>query len=142
MKHHTYDSETLEYVSSEDTHPSPVDKGAFLLPANATHKVPPTFDQDKFRCTYDPKKDAWSVTRRNVVIVGATPLEVNGWDQYQIVAAHALKLSDEVVLRCYESQIPVPPEWVEYRKQLRVIGATQDGDPTREFPTIPPYPKD
>lgn len=50
----------------------------------------------------------------------------------------ALAQSDLVVLRCYEAAIPVPKEWVDYRKALRIC--LQQG---ASLPTAPiSYPAD
>ncbi len=36
-------------------------------------------------------------------------------------AKAALRRSDTVVLECYEQGAPVPPQWVDYRAQLRAV---------------------
>ena len=51
-------------------------------------------------------------------------------------ARQALEASDRVVLRCYEASIPVPEEWVTYRRALRGIAAGTAAD----YPVAPAYP--
>ncbi|MBU9203141.1 hypothetical protein KTD31_17430 [Burkholderia multivorans] len=60
----------------------------------------------------------------------------------QAEARIALDESDRVVLRCYESAIPVPTPWVEYRKQLRAIIAETSLATPITLPLRPDYPSE
>ena len=51
-----------------------------------------------------------------------------------------LTASDTTLMRCYEAGIPLPAEWVAYRKALRAIISAKSGDPSQQLPTRPPYP--
>ncbi|MGF6641784.1 hypothetical protein [Paraburkholderia sp. MM6662-R1] len=62
------------------------------------------------------------------------------WASCQTYALAALSESDRTVMRCYESGIPVPAEWRDYRKALRSIVSATTGDPTQPLPPRPPYP--
>lgn len=65
----------------------------------------------------------------------------NAWAIYQISATTAYGESTDIVMRCYEAAIAVPPAWVAYRKYLRaIIDATAVGDPTQPLPTRPDSP--
>ena len=52
-----------------------------------------------------------------------------------------LDQSDLTILRCYENGVPVPPEWVEYRAQLRALLKITDGNQDNPLPERPPYPE-
>ncbi|WP_126285719.1 hypothetical protein [Burkholderia stagnalis] len=52
----------------------------------------------------------------------------------------ALAQSDVVVLRCYESSVLVPIEWVEYRNTLRSIIRADPGGPLLVLPPSPQMP--
>lgn len=56
------------------------------------------------------------------------------------LAAHLLTMSDSVVMRLYEESIPVPPEWVAYRKALRAIVRSASLDDP--IPATPDEPKE
>ena len=43
------------------------------------------------------------------------------WADFQAQAQAALSKSDEVILRCFESEVAVPSEWVTYCSSLREI---------------------
>lgn len=62
------------------------------------------------------------------------------WATYQGAAQAALAESDKTVLRCYENAVPVPTDWVAYRKALRTIVSATSGDPTQPLPAKPSYP--
>lgn len=61
------------------------------------------------------------------------------WQAYWISASAALSNSDNTILRCYESAVPVPSEWVTYRKALRAIVSQTSGTPG-DLPIKPDYP--
>jgi hypothetical protein len=63
------------------------------------------------------------------------------WDSIRHSAQTELNNSDVTVIRCVESDIPVPADWVAYRKSLRAIVGAESGDATKEFPIKPPYPE-
>lgn len=62
------------------------------------------------------------------------------WRDYQASAQLAMNKSDITVIRCVESAIPLPSEWVAYRKNLRAILGSAKGDFTKPLPAIPSYP--
>lgn len=62
------------------------------------------------------------------------------WATHRQDAKKLLDASKDVVLRCYESSIPVPTEWKEYRDALRAISEAQIGDPSATLPIAPPEP--
>lgn len=51
-----------------------------------------------------------------------------------------LNKSDIIVIRCIELGVNVPKEWVEYRKDLRVLANSTEV--SSEFPTPPDRPKE
>ncbi|WP_414884606.1 hypothetical protein [Pseudomonas sp. IT-P171] len=55
-------------------------------------------------------------------------------------ATIALSESDKAILRCYESAIPVPQDWIAYRKALRNIVSSGMSDPESLLPIAPEYP--
>ena len=61
-------------------------------------------------------------------------------DAYNNQIKLLLDKSDIVVIRCIELGINVPKEWVEYRKELRVL--VNSNDVSSEFPIIPDRPKE
>jgi len=61
------------------------------------------------------------------------------WLVYQGAAMLALHQSDPVVLRCFEDGIPLPADWVTYRKALRTIAGASSGT-VGTLPAIPTYP--
>ncbi len=63
------------------------------------------------------------------------------WQQFQQEAMSELNKSDITVLRCYEDSISVPKEWKDYRKSLREIVSSADGDPMQLFPVKPASPQ-
>ncbi|WP_157652783.1 hypothetical protein [Burkholderia ubonensis] len=83
---------------------------------------------------------------KNGLLVAPTPDQIAArqvaieWLACQSSARSELSLSDVTVLRCYENAIPVPAEWVAYRKSLRAIISAPRGDPTQVFPNKPSYP--
>ena len=62
------------------------------------------------------------------------------WAEYQAEARSALAVSDTTVMRCYESGIALPDEWVKYRKALRAIVSASSGDGSQVLPGRPAYP--
>lgn len=66
---------------------------------------------------------------------GPTPAEL--WAARRKEAQTSLEQSDITVLRCYESGLPVPKEWVAYRKSLRSIVGAEIGDLSEPFPQQP-----
>lgn len=54
-----------------------------------------------------------------------------------VTAQIALNKSDVTVLRCFEAEVALPPEWVTYRKTLRDILA---GKSAGQLPARPNYP--
>lgn len=62
------------------------------------------------------------------------------WQEYRKSAQDALSSSDITVMRCYESGVQLPAEWVEYRKALRLIVGAAAGDTTKPMPSKPSYP--
>jgi hypothetical protein len=57
--------------------------------------------------------------------------------RFRAIAWGALSMSDVTIVRCAESGIPVPQEWVEYRKELRRCAFGERDDTLR----VPPRPK-
>lgn len=68
------------------------------------------------------------------------PTAVQKWAIFQQQAQAALIGSDITALRCYESSVPVPVEWVTYRKELRAIVGASMGDPAQPLPEKPDSP--
>jgi hypothetical protein len=62
------------------------------------------------------------------------------WAVRQQDAKVALDNSDVTLLRCFEESIPLPAEWVTYRKALRAIAGAASGDATQPIPVRPEYP--
>lgn len=54
------------------------------------------------------------------------------------LAQQRLIASDSVVMRCYESDVPVPANWKTYRAALRAI--ITDPTSTETVPDAPPEP--
>ena len=64
-------------------------------------------------------------------------LAASNLSQFNYKAKLALRISDPVVLRCYEAGIPMPQEWKDYRVALRVCAKATV---VAELPTQPAYP--
>lgn len=69
------------------------------------------------------------------------PSDAELWAARQKEAQAALSESDITVLRCYENAVPVPKDWVAYRKALRGIVGAEAGNPNDEFPQQPARPE-
>lgn len=54
----------------------------------------------------------------------------------KIALMNLMDKTDKTLLRCIESGVEIPEEWISYRQHLRAIITTGNGDP----PTAPPYP--
>lgn len=63
------------------------------------------------------------------------------WEMFQEHAKVALEESNGIVLRCFEDDIQVPPEWVAYRKNLRAIIGSKSGDAATGLPSRPTDPE-
>lgn len=66
----------------------------------------------------------------------APPIVTMDSPNYNQLAQAALSESDKTILNCVANAVPVPAEWVVYRRALQVI---VDGGPG-PLPTMPPYP--
>jgi hypothetical protein len=83
------------------------------------------------------------ISEGNTPIEAAAPAAAQLWVEYQAAAQVLLDKSNVVILQCYEAGVPVPAEWVAYRKNLRAIIEANSGDPTIALPTQPEkYPAD
>ncbi len=69
------------------------------------------------------------------------PTSAELWAARRKEAQTSLEESDITVLRCYENGVPVPKEWVAYRKALRFIVGAEDGDVSAPFPQQPDRPE-
>ncbi|MFM0306286.1 hypothetical protein P0D71_00630 [Paraburkholderia sp. RL17-383-BIF-A] len=68
------------------------------------------------------------------------PTSAQLWADVQADAKSALEASDVIVLRCYESGIPLPQEWAAYRKVLRTIVNSTVMDASQKLPSKPASP--
>jgi len=62
------------------------------------------------------------------------------WSELKLQAQAALDSSDVTITRCAENSVPVPSNWISYRKSLRAIVGAETGDATQALPVKPPYP--
>lgn len=62
------------------------------------------------------------------------------WSDLKLQAQAALDISDVTITRCAENSVPVPSNWISYRKALRAIVSAAAGDAAQALPTKPPYP--
>ena len=62
------------------------------------------------------------------------------WPSLQEAARQALIKSDVTVLRCFESGIPAPASWIQYRASLRAIVGAPTGDGSSPLPAQPEFP--
>lgn len=66
------------------------------------------------------------------------PTDAQKYVDLQSLAQIELAKSDTVAMRCFESAIALPAEWVTYRKALRAV----IGNPAKnKFPDRPAYPQ-
>jgi hypothetical protein len=59
MKIYNYDEETKEYISTEEAQESPLEKGVYLIPANATELAPPKNKANEVSI-FDEEKQEWN----------------------------------------------------------------------------------
>ncbi len=71
----------------------------------------------------------------------ATKQEAQAWSNYQQQAKVALQKTSVTIERCFENNIPLPSDWVVYRKALRAILGAQSGDSSQPLPIQPAYPE-
>jgi len=79
------------------------------------------------------------LSAEEIAAIAATAADA-AWASLKARAMAALNDSDTTVMRCYESGIALPDEWVKYRKALRAIVSASSGDGSQSLPARPDYP--
>lgn len=122
-------------LSTEVAHPNPMEKGQYLLPANAVTVKPPYFDENTNRARWTGK--GWELVAIKKVVVAGKDTEVNTWGEYQRWAAALLNDSTHDIMDFLAHELKVPKAWRDYRLALQAIIAAQEGDFTAPYPTRP-----
>ena len=122
---------------------SPLEPGVYLIPSGAKELAPLTIPTGS-RAVWMHDSNDWRVEA--IPVEPAAPAQTaeelapQQWASCQKQATAAYAASTDVVMRCYESEVPVPAEWVKYRKALRAITNATSGDPAQPFPARPVDP--
>jgi hypothetical protein len=138
---YNYHPETGEFMGATTADESPLEPGVFLVPASATIDAPPDCVATE-RPVF--KEGAW--------VVEAAPqqeephqktqveIDADNLAAYKQQAQSALDKSDQTMLRCFESAVAVPAEWIAYRKSLRAVVSLETYDPSQSLPDRPTFP--
>lgn len=128
---YSFNPHTGEYVGEDEAHPSPLEPGKFLIPANATEISPPA-KKDKFFRKFDGTNWVYEAIAEPVVKESTTDeLAVEARRQRTML----LEISDWRML----ADVPKKHSagWADYRKALRDV-PQQEGFPKNiNWPTEP-----